>query len=422
MITDKSHGFTRIGDFMLKQILLFAAVALFAVSFSQALADEPSTQPVDEKTKAEVDAMKSAYSNLKSLTLSGTVSENFNAGGIERHNSLAFDSAYQAPNKFHQQIKDDALVGSTGSKWYVYHAVKNAYATQDLGGDKLKSSEIPADLASAIQLQNPSLWLAVAENGYDDLAKGATSIALGPDEKIDDHAYTTLLVKSDEVALTLLLDKDSHLVRQAREDFSGLLTRNGQTNVSSALLTIDYAKTAHDQQIDEAQFAWAPPADAQDVTQQLAANTGQDQEASKLEGMAAPDFTLKDIDGNDVKLSSLKGSVVVLDFWATWCGPCVAALPHLQKIYDEQSPKGLKVYTIDLQETKDQVVQFRQSKKLTMPTLLDSEGKVAETYGVEGIPCTIVVGKDGKVAKVFVGYGPDSEEKLSNAIQAAMAM
>jgi peroxiredoxin len=142
--------------------------------------------------------------------------------------------------------------------------------------------------------------------------------------------------------------------------------------------------------------------------------------ASELEGKAAPNFKLEGLDGKSISLADLKGKVIVLDFWATWCGPCRLSLPHLDKLYQAQKEKGLQVFALDQQEGKDEVEAFVKKTGLTVPVLLDSEGKVGNQYGVTGIPQTVVIGKDGKIAKIFVGFDPDSSPaELEKAVEAA---
>ncbi len=135
-------------------------------------------------------------------------------------------------------------------------------------------------------------------------------------------------------------------------------------------------------------------------------------------GTPAPDFTLKQLDDHDVKLSSLKGNVVVLDFWATWCGPCVASLPKLNELNQQESPHGLKVIAVNLQEDKDTVQAFVSKKNWTLPVVLDTDGAVATLYKADAIPQTVVIGKDGTIKKVFVGGG--NEEAITALVHSEM--
>jgi thiol-disulfide isomerase/thioredoxin len=145
-------------------------------------------------------------------------------------------------------------------------------------------------------------------------------------------------------------------------------------------------------------------------------------DTTSLQGKPAPQFSLQTVGGKEMSLAGEKGNVVVLDFWATWCPPCRASLPHLQAIHEDKdlAGKGLKVYAVNLREDKAKAKDYAEQNHLTFPIPLDKAGAVAQKYLVRGIPTTVVVGRDGKVAKAFIGFGKDSEEKLRDAITAAL--
>ena len=137
-------------------------------------------------------------------------------------------------------------------------------------------------------------------------------------------------------------------------------------------------------------------------------------------GDAAPAFTLKDLDGKDVSLASLAGKVVLLDFWATWCNPCKAAMPFIQKIHDEYKGKGVMVYGVNTGDTKDGAAKkYMAEKGYTYPCLLAGDDLANKSYGTSAIPTLVVIGKDGKIAMVEVGFGGD--QKIRAAIDAALA-
>jgi len=141
-----------------------------------------------------------------------------------------------------------------------------------------------------------------------------------------------------------------------------------------------------------------------------------------LEGKAAPDFTLTTLQGETVKLSAMKGNVVVIDFWATWCPPCRESLPHLQALSANKdlAAKGLRVWAVNLRENKEKVEQFMKDNNYTFSVPMDQNGQVAGTYLVQGIPTTVIVGKDGNIKNVFVGFGAGSEKRMDEAIEAAL--
>jgi peroxiredoxin len=186
-------------------------------------------------------------------------------------------------------------------------------------------------------------------------------------------------------------------------------------------MVVDYTtvKADADASVKDDQFAWAPPQGAKDLADAPpeGATAGA---ASELEGKPAPGFAIQDMNDKTVSLKDLKGKVVVLDMWATWCPPCRASLPHLDKLYDETKDKGVAVYAVNLQEDKDDVQSFIKQTNLKTPVLLDKDGKVAEAYKASAIPQTIVIGKDGNVATVFIGFNPEqSPQKLKDAVALA---
>jgi thiol-disulfide isomerase/thioredoxin len=158
------------------------------------------------------------------------------------------------------------------------------------------------------------------------------------------------------------------------------------------------------------------------VTLGLAPSALAEKDTESLKGKAAPEIALKSLEGGDVKLSELKGKVVLVDFWATWCGPCVKSLPHINEIAGkkEWQEKGLAVWAVNLREQPEKIKAFLTAKNLTVTVPLDSQGKTAAAYEVQGIPTTVVIGRDGKVAEVFVGAGPDTAKMLDEAVEKAL--
>jgi len=126
--------------------------------------------------------------------------------------------------------------------------------------------------------------------------------------------------------------------------------------------------------------------------------------ASKaVEGGAAPDFTVKDLEGKDLKLSSLKGSVVLVNFWATWCPPCKEEIPSMIKLNKAMTGKAFRMLAISIDEGgKDAVLQYFKGNR-DLPTYLDNEGQTSQLYGTTGVPETYIVDKQGIIQKKIVG-------------------
>lgn len=135
-------------------------------------------------------------------------------------------------------------------------------------------------------------------------------------------------------------------------------------------------------------------------------------------GSEAPDWTLKDPQGNEVKLSSLRGNVVMMDFWATWCGPCKAAMPGVQKMHEKFADKGVKIYGVNMAERDDgtKAKKYFADSKFTYGLLMGGD-EVANQYKVRGIPTFYLIGKDGKILYTGSGFSAKMEKELEALIE-----
>ncbi len=132
------------------------------------------------------------------------------------------------------------------------------------------------------------------------------------------------------------------------------------------------------------------------------------QEKSKYIDKPAPGFSLFDLDGQKVKLSDFKGKVVLVDFWATWCGPCLRAMPYIQTLHEKYKEDGIIVLGINSWERKpDKVKTVLKAKKISYNILLDPKNVVIGKYGVKGIPSFFIIDKEGIVRYSYLGLPPD---------------
>lgn len=124
---------------------------------------------------------------------------------------------------------------------------------------------------------------------------------------------------------------------------------------------------------------------------------------------AAPDFRLKNLDGQFVTLSEFRGKPVLINFWASWCQPCREEMPYLQQVYDEWTSKGLVLLTIDMGETPAAINKFFAENNLSLPVLLDTDKEVGREYGITGVPETFLIDKNGIIRKKQIGAYPDKK-------------
>ncbi|HYE83341.1 MAG TPA: TlpA disulfide reductase family protein [Clostridia bacterium] len=119
------------------------------------------------------------------------------------------------------------------------------------------------------------------------------------------------------------------------------------------------------------------------------------QEQKKINLMESYDFTLEDLSGNKITLSGLKGKKVYLNFWATWCPPCKAEMPDLEKLYQETKESGLVILAVNVGEDKKTVQDFITKNKYNFPVLLDTKGEISQQYQVTGIPTSYFIDTEG---------------------------
>ena len=156
-------------------------------------------------------------------------------------------------------------------------------------------------------------------------------------------------------------------------------------------------------------FSWEPPKEWTKVDDVLATAMGpaagpDDGGPESMTGKPAPAFTLTSLDGQEISLESLRGQTVILDFWATWCRPCLQGLPVLMEVAKAHAEDGVVLWSVDLDETAEKVRSFIDRQKWNLPVLLDTRGRVARKYGVGGIPHTVVIDPEGIIRLVEVGF------------------
>ncbi|MBF0344380.1 MAG: redoxin domain-containing protein [Nitrospirae bacterium] len=131
---------------------------------------------------------------------------------------------------------------------------------------------------------------------------------------------------------------------------------------------------------------------------------GDKQPPHAVEGLNAPAFTLTDDKGNTLTLDAIKGKVVLLNFWATWCGSCIEEIPSLQKLYNEQKGNpDFKVVTVLFRDSLKNANKFMKGSNYDFPVLQDADHKSARAYGLTGVPETFLIDKNGILVKRILG-------------------
>ncbi|MFZ0388889.1 MAG: TlpA disulfide reductase family protein [Calditrichia bacterium] len=154
----------------------------------------------------------------------------------------------------------------------------------------------------------------------------------------------------------------------------------------------------------------------QSDTRQNQAAAVQSEQNTNTGGPKAPDFTLRNSSGKEIRLSDYKGKVVILDFWATWCGPCRMEIPSFVEMRENYNDKGLEIIGVSLDRDGWQAVNpFVQQYKINYPIVLGTQQIVADYGGINAIPTTFIINKNGEIVDKVIGYKPKSY--FENTIQ-----
>jgi thiol-disulfide isomerase/thioredoxin len=190
-------------------------------------------------------------------------------------------------------------------------------------------------------------------------------------------------------------------------------------------MVMNFTNWAVNEPIASETFQFVPPPGAEKVASLMELNDEDEdakEEPSPLLDKPAPVLQLKTLSGEAFDLGSEQGKhVVILDFWATWCGPCVKALPVLIELAKSYKARGVSFYAVDEQEEKAAIQAFIKKQKFDMIVLADKEGEAGEAFGVEGIPQTVIIDKQGVVRVVHIGYNPNMRKIIAAQLDAIIA-
>ena len=131
----------------------------------------------------------------------------------------------------------------------------------------------------------------------------------------------------------------------------------------------------------------------------------------------APNFTLKSLDGENLKLSEMRGDVVLINFWASWCGPCRQEMPLLNALHNKYAPLGFTVLGVNVEENSDDARGFLSNYPVDFPVLLDNKNKVSKQYNVIAMPTTVVVDRDGNMRFLHKGFKSGDEKEYRKMVK-----
>lgn len=135
-------------------------------------------------------------------------------------------------------------------------------------------------------------------------------------------------------------------------------------------------------------------------------------------GQSAPDFTLSSDDGQVMSLSDLRGQVIMINFWASWCGPCRQEMPLLEQIHQRYESLGFTLLGVNVEENPDDAVAFLEERPVSFPILFDPKNDVSKLYDVIAMPSTVLIDRQGNVRHLHHGYKPGYENDYQDQVRA----
>jgi len=142
--------------------------------------------------------------------------------------------------------------------------------------------------------------------------------------------------------------------------------------------------------------------------------------SSDLTGQAAPDFALKSSSGDNLRLSEYRGDVVMVNFWATWCGPCRQEMPLLDELYSRYERVGFSLLGVNIDDDSRKAMNMVSELGVSFPVLFDARKEVSKLYQVDAMPVTVLIDREGTIRYVHHGYKPGYEDKYLDQIRSLL--
>ena len=418
-----------------------------AISVAAQDPNRANSQTTAPDAKAILKQVAETYKNLRSYHFEGRytleqVTESIGLKDEFKREELFVNAAIK-PDRYRIESKNTHIsvtsISDGKTKW-VYAPGPNEYTRTEEGPVRLVTGGPVKNSATMAHLANATNLLAEYSRVDDRLgvAKiiGEETLEIGgrrSDCFVIEAYYFAESTGSQTNTLTrkLWIDKSRNIVlREIQHTEAKMLW--GRTINSK--MTYIFTVATVGEPIPETLFTFVPPEGAKEVAELMpppqpsatprptaaprpaAAPRSAAPRAADLVGRDAIAFALEDLDGNRVDLQSLKGKVALLDFWASWCGPCVAELPHIEKLHRDLKDQGLVVLGVN-NEDAEVARAFVKRKGYTFTTLVDEGREVTMKYGVSGIPQVFIIDRDGKVKWHALGYGPGKEFELRTAVE-----
>ncbi len=433
--------------------VLAATCALYAQTPATAPGTRPTTRPASPeaaaKAKPLIEKMMNRLRAAKSYADRAEfkfelLAQDKEGKEIKDNDGQTLTFAWAGPNRL-ALIGDEFAIHANGAKLWLYSDMLEQY-TEEPAPERVDLNKARETLRGSGPPHPVAFVLAAPDKTFEQLFPMIVGYSAVEPETRDGRPGVRIEAVLDtrnveefgpyalQLPVHIWLDETTHLPGGVKIDATEVIQKQLELppgiseeslpaefprKVVHAIVTIAFRDQKYDTEIPGEQFVYKPGADIRKVDKFAPPEESEDQpEPTDLIGQPAPDFEGKDLDDKPVKLADFKGRVLVLDFWATWCGPCMKAIPQIQKLHEQYAEKPVTVLGMntDRANVRDKVKSTVSDKKLTFRQFLDADGKISRKYNISGIPCTLLIDKQGVVQAVHVGYSDKLAEELSEQI------
>lgn len=410
-------------------VLLLGTLPLPAEKMPTLATTTTHTAQVEAKADAVLTRMDVFYRGLKSFQLDLDVQLHMEAEGMKQEIASTWSVAMQRPNKLailHKAGQNQFTFVCDGGNTFVYIPAIKRYLEKPAPPSLDVFFTEESEAALLLQQGVPFFSSLIAPHPRNRLLEDVAAVKYIGTEMWQGAECHMLRGEQRQFDWNLWIENGKQpMVRKVIMDMGKtaklMAERTPQMKSARWQIEIQFNQVEINPTLTADAFKFVPPANAKKVDS-FRPQPNEEEGPHPLTGKPAPDFELEQLDGGKVTLAKHKGKdVVLLDFWATWCGPCRKSLPLLADMAAKFKDKGLVFYAINQRENSKAIKDFLAAQAFKLTVALDSDGKVGSDYGVEGIPQSVLIGKDGRVQVVHIGYDPDMKDKLTKQIEDLLA-
>ncbi len=394
-------------------VAAFGAVVLVLQPWSFALGKEAEVQQEAEVILRQVAADYASATDY-SGTLAVTQRVVRDAGTTTHTINVTF--RLMRPNKLHARLEADGtewLFVCDGRTYWTYFPATGKYLAEDAPAT-LEELSGDGPLARMLLGMRPVTFGLFDRDPYATLTADVESVEFVGSEQLAQEPVNHVVLHTGRGSMDLWVTGEEPRIVRARLNPSKLVAEAmaRQPDLKEVVIEMRYERDGPE--LPEGAFAFEPPEGARRAGNLLA--------LLDLTGAQMRDFTLEGLaEGTTWHLADHKGKVIILDFWASWCGPCRKELPELQKIHNDYKDRDFLLLAVNVGEGRQKAAAFLEQMRLDVPVALDTQGAVFGSYSATSLPTLLLIGKDGTIEAVHVGYAPGVERTLRREIDRLLA-